>query len=271
MFSPYYSFARRGGRDAEPEEHCAINVALYGPGGRWAMTERGAPALTRAPDRLRVGPSEMAWDGTSLTVRVDEICAPIPKRLRGTIRATPAALTGTDYAIDGVGRHLWRPIAPIGRVEVAFNAPELAWRGEAYFDGNAGVEPLERAFSSWTWGRARHGERARILYDVERLAGGPLSLALDIGPDGAAAPFEAPPTAALPKTLWRVPRATRCDAGFAPRVVATLEDAPFYNRSRIVTRLAGAEVAMMHESLSLERFRQPVVQAMLPFRMPRRR
>jgi carotenoid 1,2-hydratase len=31
----------------------------------------------------------------------------------------------------------------------------------------------------------------------------------------------------------------------------------------------GEDVAMMHESLSLARFRKPIVQAMLPFRMPR--
>jgi len=33
--------------------------------------------------------------------------------------------------------------------------------------------------------------------------------------------------------------------------------------------LLGERVEAVHESLSLERFRLPVVQAMLPFRMPR--
>jgi carotenoid 1,2-hydratase len=50
----------------------------------------------------------------------------------------------------------------------------------------------------------------------------------------------------------------------------TLVDAPFYARSIIDTTLYGEPVEAVHESLLLNRFRSPVVQAMLPFRMPRR-
>jgi carotenoid 1,2-hydratase len=49
----------------------------------------------------------------------------------------------------------------------------------------------------------------------------------------------------------------------------TLEDGPFYARSILSTRVFGEDVPAMHESLSLDRFRKPWVQAMLPFRMPR--
>jgi carotenoid 1,2-hydratase len=73
----------------------------------------------------------------------------------------------------------------------------------------------------------------------------------------------------LPGTLWRVARRTRADAGFSPRVLQTLEDAPFYARSKIATRINGAEMEAIHESLSLDRFAQPWVRALLPFRMPR--
>ena len=45
----------------------------------------------------------------------------------------------------------------------------------------------------------------------------------------------------------------------------TLEDTPFYARSVLVN---GSDLTM-HESLSLDRFRSPWVQVMLPFRMPR--
>ena len=45
----------RGRRD--PSNHCAFNVALYGPrGARWAMTERGRDAVHRRPDALRDRP-----------------------------------------------------------------------------------------------------------------------------------------------------------------------------------------------------------------------
>ena len=53
-------------------------------------------------------------------------------------------------------------------------------------------------------------------------------------------------------------------------MVETLEDTPFYARSVVAGDLLGQPVTAMHESLSMDRFTMPVVQAMLPFRMPRR-
>lgn len=280
MFSPYYAFARRrGGGLADPENHCALNVALYGPGGRWAMTERGRRSVTREGNRFVVGPSELVWDGEALAIRFDEVCAPIPKRLKGVVRVTPGPLLTTAFAIDGAGRHEWRPISPACRVEVFCEAPQLTWSGDGYLDFNEGAEPLEAAFSSWTWGCAAGRDGARILYDVtlrsdaERDASaqplGP-SLALHVEPDGSLSSFEPPPHAPLSKPLWRMDRPVRCDPGARPKILQTLEDAPFYARSRVATRLGGENVVQMHESLSMERFAMPVVQAMLPFRMPRR-
>ena len=54
------------------------------------------------------------------------------------------------------------------------------------------------------------------------------------------------------------------------QLVETLEDTPFYARSRIETQLYGERGNIFHESLELDRFASPVVKAMLPFRMPRR-
>jgi carotenoid 1,2-hydratase len=49
VFSPYYAWARRKG-NADPENHCALNVAIYSKGAsRWAMTERGAGSCHRTP------------------------------------------------------------------------------------------------------------------------------------------------------------------------------------------------------------------------------
>ncbi|MDC6169194.1 hypothetical protein PO768_17395, partial [Paucibacter sp. XJ19-41] len=61
-------------------------------------------------------------------------------------------------------------------------------------------------------------------------------------------------------------RSTR--AAQAPELLATLESGPFYSRSLLRDPLDGG--LAVHESLSLQRFRQPWVQALLPFRMPRR-
>jgi carotenoid 1,2-hydratase len=48
-----------------------------------------------------------------------------------------------------------------------------------------------------------------------------------------------------------------------------MESAPFYARTLISTHLLGQQGLAIHESLSLDRFRSGLVQAMLPFRMPR--
>jgi carotenoid 1,2-hydratase len=38
----------------------------------------------------------------------------------------------------------------------------------------------------------------------------------------------------------------------------------------VAATVAGEPMTMMHESLALNRFASPIVQAMLPFKMPRR-
>ena len=57
------------------------------------MTERPRGAVSRTADTFAVGPSSLAWDGTSLTIRLDEIAVPIPGRIRGTVRVVPTAIT----------------------------------------------------------------------------------------------------------------------------------------------------------------------------------
>jgi carotenoid 1,2-hydratase len=48
-----------------------------------------------------------------------------------------------------------------------------------------------------------------------------------------------------------------------------LEDTPFYARDLLHGYYDGEPADIVHESLSLNRLRSPVVRAMLPFRMPR--
>ncbi len=270
VFSPYYAWRRERG-DADPIDHCAINVALYGPQGkRWAMTERGRGALVRSDDHLAVGRSSLTWDGTSLALDLDETTFPLPSRVRGRVRVHPAALGERSYPLDAEGRHRWRPIAPTARVEVALDAPGLAWSGTGYLDANAGDEPLERGFAGWHWSRGRTRNGTTVCYDVRRRDGEATSLALHFRDDGSVAPFAPPPVNDLPRTLWRIERATRADARYGARVLRTFEDTPFYARSLVATRLDGEPVQTFHESLSLDRFSRAWVRCLLPFRMPRR-
>lgn len=270
VFSPYYALARWRGR-GDPENHCALNVALYGERtNRWAMTERGRAAVGREPRSLVIGPSSVSWDGAALTFNICELAVPIPTRLRGTVRLYPEALTGYAVPLDAQGRHVWRPYAPLARVEVAMTSPGVAWTGDGYFDSNAGAEPLENGFIAWDWSRAKLKDGAIALYDMTLRDGNTRSLALRFDSAGAPRVIDPPPPVRLPSTpVWRMRRATRADDGGNPAVRRTFEDTPFYARSLLSTRLEGERAAAVHESLSLDRFRLPIVRAMLPFRMPR--
>jgi carotenoid 1,2-hydratase len=271
VFSPYYAAARRHG-PADPRDHCAINVALYGAGGhRWTMTERGAAALHRTPTRLAIGPSSMTADDHSLTLEFDEITAPWPSRVRGTIRLEAPLCGDHVVTLDAAGRHRWRPIAARARIDVTLTQPALSWSGHGYFDSNAGDAPLEQDFRAWHWSRAEGDDATLVLYDVERRDGSTLAFGLRCGVDGSVAAFEPPPAAALPRSRWGVARATRADTPDGAQLTQVLEDGPFYARSVVRSRLLGQDVVAVHESLSLDRFRTRWVQALLPFRMPRRR
>jgi carotenoid 1,2-hydratase len=269
VFSPYYAFARRNG-PADPLNHCAINVAIYRKGGnRWAMTERPRGAVSRKSNSFTVGPSHLEWDGNALAIHFDEITVPLPRRIRGTIRVTPTAITQQAFTLNEDGQHRWWPIAPCARVQVVLDQPRLRWQGDGYFDMNRGNSPLEHGFIDWQWSRGATRDGAVILYEALRRDGSRIDLAMTFGRQGRMQSFEPPPLWALRRTRCRVGRDVRSED--AASVVKTLEDAPFYARSVISARLLGEPVTLMHESLSLDRFKMPVVQAMLPFRMPRAR
>ena len=273
VFSPYYSWARRRGLPY-PLDHCAINVALAGPRAvRWSMTERGARRVVREQTRLAIGRSAWRWTGNELSISIDEVCAPVPRRIRGTIRLLPSALGDSSFALDPSGRHRWTPYAPCAHAEVCLDEPQMRWSGSAYFDSNCGEEPLEDAFRAWTWSRASSPQRGVVLYEVmprAALDGDADSLALRFDANGCAEAMEPPPRVALPATRWGIARHTRADFGCETRVIRTLVSAPFYSRSLLRTRLAATETLAIHESLDLDRFRSPWVQCLLPFRMPRR-
>jgi carotenoid 1,2-hydratase len=269
VFSPYYAFARRKG-PADPLDHCAINVAIYRKGGnRWAMTERPRSAVRRTANSFAVGPSHLSWDGKSLVVHIDEIAVPIPRRIRGTVRIAPTAITPHPFTLNQTGHHQWWPIAPCARVQVELDQPHLRWQGDGYFDMNRGDAPLEQGFVDWQWSRGATREGAIIQYEALRRDGSRLDLAMSFDRQGRMQTFEPPRLHSLKRTGWKVARKVRSED--TASVLRTLEDAPFYARSVVAARLLGEPVTLMHESLSLDRFGMPIVQAMLPFRMPRAR
>ncbi len=269
MFSPYYAFARRKTGRADPDNHIAVNVVLYGAAGkRWAMTERGRADLARDQSTLGIGKSRLTFDGTRLVIDVDEVTSPWPSRIRGRITVHPSAIGSVHYPLDSAGRHHWRPITPVARIEVALEKPGLSWSGSGYCDFNQGDEPLERGFTTWDWSRSSVPGETTVYYDVNRRDGTKHSLSLALDAAGGVRAVEPPPRHRLPGTGWRIGRGTRSVS--APAVADTLEDTPFYTRSLVKLETAAGPTVAMHESLSLDRFASNWVQILLPFRMPRR-
>ncbi|MGA1336808.1 MAG: hypothetical protein ACO3YS_06160, partial [Burkholderiaceae bacterium] len=275
VFSPYYRSAHRRatrqGTVVNPEDHCAINVALYSPGQkRWTMTERGSRHLQRGADFYRLGPSQMSWEGDRLVISVREWANPLPRRVEGRVVLHPRQLFRQVDRLDSNGRHRWGPIAPMARIEVDFPKPGLRWSGHGYLDSNEGDEPIEMPFKDWDWARADQPDGScSVIYDVRQRDGQENLLAQRYCPDGRIEAFEPPARRSLGVTGWRIQRQLRFE-GAPPQHLSTLEDTPFYARSMAHLNQHGETVPLMHETLDVKRLVSPVVQWMLPWRMPRR-
>ena len=269
VFSPYYFSARKKAA-ANPEDFCSLNVCLYGETGhKWCMTERAKRHLTRIPTQFKIGPSSMSWEDGVLVICIDEITVPFPSRVRGEIRLSPRVISQDVIPLDPLAHHHWRPVAPVADIDAHFETPKISWRGVGYHDMNWGARPLEVDFSSWVWSRAALGDHAHIVYDRVMRDGSKSGFALRIGADGQSQSISIPKNIELGTAFWRMKRPAHADQKIEN--IKTLEDAPFYTRSLFHTQIADEKVAVFHESLSLERFTNPIIQKMLPFKMPRRR
>jgi len=268
VFSPYYAWQRTRVR-SNPLDHCAVNVALYGPQGRWCMTERNRHALRRDERMLKIGPSNLHWNGDTLEIDIDEWAVPVPRRLCGRIRVRPTVHHGESVKLDPDGHHLWTPVMPAANIEVEMQTPGIRWSGTGYFDHNTGTEPLEKCFDNWFWLRAMTSQGPVVLYDSKFNTGERSSLAMHFDQSGQRHEIPQPEPVNLPRSRWGVTRPTRSENGQA-KIEQVWEDTPFYTRSLVSTRLMGEDVTAVHESLSLNRFSALWVQLLLPFRMPRR-
>ncbi|MGR3433362.1 MAG: carotenoid 1,2-hydratase [Shimia sp.] len=269
VFSPWYAWSGR----RDPQDHVCLNVATYGPKGRFTMTDRGRGALDLTRDRLGIGPSSMAWEGDRLVIGIDEWSGlPGVGRVQGRVVLHPAAVTGVELPLTADGAHVWRPFAPVARIEVDLPRPGLRWQGHGYFDANFGTRALEQDFAFWTWGRFPIARGALCAYDAERLDGSTLGAAMIFDGQGRAEVLgNPPPLRPFARSGWRVRREARADAGYRPHQVKPMLDAPFYSRSAVRTQFAGEESVGVHEALDLRRFRSPLIKPMLAFRVPRRR
>ncbi|MFD0858486.1 carotenoid 1,2-hydratase [Roseovarius aquimarinus] len=267
VFSPWYAWSGR----RDPANHVCLNVATYGRGGRFAMTDRGRAALRQSADQLTIGPSSMRWQEGRLVIEIDEISSlPLVSRMKGRVTLTPEGVTSVELPLKPDGSHVWRPFAPSCDIEVALDAPGWQWSGHGYFDANFGTAALEDDFSFWTWGRYPTRAGTTCIYDAALRDGSTLECAFHFDRSGHAHVAEAPPRTGFRPSLWQVRRETRADPGTVPREVLPMLDAPFYSRSAVRTMLNGEDVTGVHEALDLDRFASPLLKPLLAFRVPRR-
>ncbi|MEM1263341.1 MAG: carotenoid 1,2-hydratase [Pseudomonadota bacterium] len=263
MFSPFY--ARAVGRGpADPGVYCAFNVGLYGPRSRhsWVFSEYRPADVTRAATEFRLGANRLHWDGQRLTIDIDDRGAPLQQRIVGSITATPLATTSAPIAFGSAGAHRWWPVAPAVDLSVDIDSPSLAWQGRGYTDMNDGAEPLHEGFDEWHWCRWHDRDISRVQYRALHADGETTTLDLSITADGGVQRQTLPNPQRLRRSGWGIER--EWYGKTTPSAIATIDDTPFYARSLL---LRGDAPPVMHESLSLARFRRPWVRRLLPFRM----
>jgi len=278
VFSPYYSWARQrsGGN---PENFCSFNVALYGPGGRWCMTERDRKSVSRRANSLSIGKSRVELVDQQLHYHIDEFGCPLPFPIQGHLKVDIPQTLGKPLALDAPAcRHHWQSLGAQSRISVNLEKPEWNWSGNAYVDSNWGSAPLEDTFSSWQWSRAHLPDRSTLIhYDTELCNGDSSQQSMLIDASGKLSESNLQPlNHTLPSTnIWRIARQAHTDptspsgATAAISRLKTLEDTPFYSRSQFDTTVEGLQANCIHESLDLTRFKKRWVRYLLPFRMPR--
>ncbi len=269
VFSPYYARAIKKGLNPSPMDHCALNVALYGPNGKiWSMTERPSSSVSRSKSEFLIGPSCVHWDGKALHIDIDEWSVPLPKRVRGRVSVYPEQLFNFSTPLDVAGLHHWGPIAPHAKVHVNLSHPEQIWSGHAYVDSNEGSEPIAETFTEWDWSRSPMDDGSCcVVYDCQFLNGEDRLLSLRFNKNGVVESFIAPDRHEMPKTAWGLHRRLRSDHPI--EIIKQLEDTPFYQRALVQNYLQGEKLVSFHETLNAKRFSSNWVQSLLPWRMPR--
>jgi carotenoid 1,2-hydratase len=256
-------------------DHCALNVALYGPNGgmAWTLTEGAMLPTSRGANHAQFGESRIEVARDRVTVHVRERAPWTGRWVEGeVVLEREAEGLATPWKIDPEQQHQWWLVMPRARMRARFDAPKVHFHGTAYHDANMGRVSLEDSFSRWSWGRAHSESGATVVtYDVLDRAHQRRSRAVRVDRRGNAQMIEDLERVAFPASRWGVACDTLVDRS-APEVklVKRLEDTPFYVRSLLSAQLGGERVTTMYEQLSLERFDTRWVQHLLGYRMSKR-
>ncbi len=272
VFSPYYFRARKKNAATNPDNYCALNIAFHENQKKyWCMTERSAKHVYRSSEIFEMANSSITWNGSYLEFKIQEYTVPLPSKVSGVVRVHPHYINTNNYFLEDSQKHAWCPIAPCSHVEVEMQRPNFQWHATGYFDSNWGAEPLENGFRSWNWSCTKMNEEERVIqYHTVNRNNTNTDLGFHFASDGKITAREQQIAKILPETkIWRVPRKAYVEDDRNVNVLKTLEDTPFYSRSVLNSETQDKSILTIHESLELDRFKKPLTQFMLPFRMPR--
>lgn len=236
--------------------------------------------LERSAEGLCLARNSIEWQGDELVIRIHDqrpwARGPVSGEIR--VRATRRYAPRIDLASNG--HHDWFPVSPASTACVRMSNPDLSFDGIAYHDVNHGDRPLEQDFVEWDWSRLTPvGESAGsklsgiITYDVATRRDAThkrRAFAFDDARGLRRADTAGTELLDGGKAFWGVRRRLVGDSGTQAVHRRALEDSPFYTRSLISTTMRNRPYRGVHESLRLDRFVDPVVQCMLPFRIRRR-
>src|SRR4051794_41464243 len=126
VFSPSYAARLRRGEPALPEEHVAVNLALYEDGREraWVMSEYGRAEWRDGPS---IAQSRLESSAGGLRLTIADRGAPFlaslvgaGARVEGTVELSPLSAPMPEVPLDGAGKHRWQVMVPRGRVKVRF-------------------------------------------------------------------------------------------------------------------------------------------------------
>lgn len=265
LFSPRYSVAaRRGGR---PQEHCAVNFALYVRGERRAWVLSEYPKAHATPDgrALAIGRSVLRLTPEGrIVMEVDERTAPWGRPFRARLELTPRSPVLPEVELVPGLPHHWQALAPHAHAHLVVPGAGVDVYARGYHDTNHGAEPLGLRLPGWTWARTHLAGRTVVDY---RLPPGVPSLVALASEEGFQLERRESPAAPGALTGWGLRVPARLVAPFpagdvdlgAPRL---LESSPFY--ARLEAHGAGAET--MGEVADFRRFHSPLIRWMAHFR-----
>ncbi len=271
VFSPFYARERRMApySGADPREHCAVNVSIYGPHRRWVYSEEPYAACTTTTFTTKSARVERGHH--EVQVEFEDLSAPLGLPCKGSVAlaatSPPASLGRVDLG-DGV--HHWWPVHMNARAQVRLESPRACFDGVAYHDCNAGSCPLEQSFSGWSWERRASSRGAEVLYDTQLIDGSEHQRGWLFSHDGQVEKLIRHTRRRFTRSRWGLERATFAERSADVRLVKTYEDTPFYTRSLLTVDNANGERShAVHERLDLRRFRKQWVQFLAQFRMRR--